>query len=146
MHCVSLDIWCFFPHPENTTIATRYLDNLSLASVNLVSVFNCSTPYCTVVLMMQTKKVSGMRPHLVLACGCEPEPEDNWQADRRCWTPCRRPAGQPRRGQCCWCRIAAGSCSSASEGRETYKILSVLCHFESVMQLRYAFGAIFLQW
>lgn len=83
-------------------------------------------PYCTVVLMIQTRKSRGVRPHLVLACGCEPEPEDNWQADRRCSTPCRRPAGQPHRGQCCWCRTAAGSCSSVSEGGKRINPVSIM--------------------
>lgn len=62
----------------------------------------------------------------MLACGCEPEPEDNLQADRRCSTPCRRPAGQQHRGQCCWCRTAAGSCSSVSEGGKRINPVSII--------------------
>ena len=79
--------------------------------------------------------IRGVRSHLVLACGCGSEPEDNWRADRRCWTLCRRPVGRARQGRCHWCRTAAGSCSSVSEERNTQdekkSQVSQLCYLHS---------------
>lgn len=78
-------------------------------------------PFCTynkLIFAKSTPATKVSKPHLVPACGCGPKPEGNWRADHRCWRRCHRPAGRARRGQCCWCHNAAGSCSSASEEDE----------------------------
>lgn len=56
------------------------------------------------------------KSYLVLACGCGPEPEDNWRAAHMCWTQCHRRAGRARRGQRHWCCSCGGSSFSVSDG------------------------------
>lgn len=65
------------------------------------------------------------KSYLALACGFGPEPEDNWQAARMCWTQCHRQVGRVCRGQRHWCCSCAGSSFSVSDGRKKKQVKSI---------------------
>lgn len=71
-------------------------------------------------------QIQNQEPHLELACGSSPRLKGNWLTGHKCWTWCRRLAGQTRQDlRCLWHTSVARSFSESTRERKIFRHLNL---------------------